>query len=477
MADLTAAEYQRQRARHWDDVARKTDAASGLGGYYHERIRQVYSQVIPPGQRVLELGCARGDLLAALRPSFGVGVDFSPEMITRAKSRHAELHFIQADVHTLELDQKFDVIVLADLVNDAWDVQAILERVRAMSHPRTRLVMNYFSRLWEVPLAGARRLHAAAPIMQQNWLANEDVVHLLDLAGFQPVRRWQEILWPIRTPGIDAFMNRFVARLWPLKHLALTNIVVARPQPSTADAETRPRVSVIVPARNEAGNIPAIFDRVPDMGGETELIFVEGHSSDQTAEAIEREIAARPHKRAKLFRQTGKGKGDAVRLGFANATGDIFMILDADLTVAPEDLPRFYEALRTRRGEIINGSRLVYPMERQSMQSLNLIANKFFGQAFSWVLGQSIRDTLCGTKALHKVDYDLIAANRAYFGEFDPFGDFDLLFGAARLNMKILDLPVRYRQRTYGTTNISRFTHGWLLFKMLITAARKIKFI
>jgi glycosyltransferase involved in cell wall biosynthesis len=313
--------------------------------------------------------------------------------------------------------------------------------------------------------------------MEQNWLANEDVAHLLDLSDFAPIRRWREILWPVRTPLVAPLVNRFVARLWPLQHLALTNFVVARPQPVPSDNEKPPRVSVIVPARNEAGNIPAIFDRVPDMGSETELIFVEGHSTDQTFEAIEREIAARPNKRAKLFRQSGKGKGDAVRLGFAEASGEILMILDADLTVAPEDLPRFYEALRTRRGEIINGSRLVYPMERRSMQALNLLANKFFGQAFSWVLGQSIRDTLCGTKALHKVDYDLIAANRAYFGEFDPFGDFDLLFGAARLNLRILDLPVRYRQRTYGSTNISRFSHGWLLFRMLAKAAARLKFV
>jgi glycosyltransferase involved in cell wall biosynthesis len=255
-------------------------------------------------------------------------------------------------------------------------------------------------------------------------------------------------------------------------------MLVARVQPAVPPpASERPTVSVIVPARNEAGNIPSILQRVPDMGPErTQIVFVEGHSTDDTYDAIAQAIAANPQRNCKLLRQSGKGKGDAVRAGFAAASGEILMILDADLTVLPEDLPRFYEALRTRRGELVNGVRLVYPMQRNSMRLLNLFGNKFFGLAFSWVLGQNIRDTLCGTKALRREDYDLVAANRAYFGEFDPFGDFDLLFGAARLKLRILDLPIRYQERTYGTTNISRFSHGWLLLRMLAVAALRMKF-
>jgi glycosyltransferase involved in cell wall biosynthesis len=238
-----------------------------------------------------------------------------------------------------------------------------------------------------------------------------------------------------------------------------------------------PLVSVVVPARNEAGNIPAIFDRTPEMGRGTELVFVEGHSTDDTFAAIEHQIAQRPDRRARVMRQTGKGKGDAVRCGFAHAHGDVLMILDADLTVAPEDLPRFLAALQSGKGEFINGVRLVYPMQKQAMRFLNLLGNKFFSLAFSWLLGQSVKDTLCGTKVLWANDYRRIAEQRAYFGDFDPFGDFDLLFGAARLNLKIVDLPIRYRERTYGTTNIQRWRHGWLLLQMVAFAARRIKFI
>ena len=295
---------------------------------------------------------------------------------------------------------------------------------------------------------------------------------MLDLAGFDVIRQSQEILWPFPLGG---FANKFLVRLWPFRDLALSNFVIAKPRPETHNDE--PSVSIVVPARNESGNINAIFERTPKMGRQTELIFVEGHSRDDTYNAIEKEMAAQPSTSSLLLRQTGIGKADAVRLGFAKATGDILMILDADLTVPPEDLPRFYEALRSGRGEFINGVRLVYPMEKEAMRGLNFIGNKFFSIAFSWLLGQHLKDTLCGTKVLWRKDYELIAANRSYFGDFDPFGDFDLLFGAAKLNLKIIDLPIRYRERTYGSTNISRWKHGWLLLRMVWFAARRIKFV
>ncbi|MFP5287688.1 MAG: glycosyltransferase family 2 protein, partial [Thermoanaerobaculia bacterium] len=321
----------------------------------------------------------------------------------------------------------------------------------------------------------AQKLGLSRPVLFQNWLTVADVCNLLRLAGFQTVRDWREVLLPLLIPLLAPLCNRFLVRFWPFRHLALANFVLARPAPKPLPEE--PVVSVVVPARNEEGNVPAIFDRIPEMGAGTEILFVEGHSSDGTYAAIEREIAARPGCRAKLFRQTGKGKGDAVRLGFAQASGGVLMILDADLTVPPEDLPRFYEVIRSGRGEFVNGVRLVYPMEKEAMRFANLLGNKFFSLAFSWLLGQPIKDTLCGTKVLGKADYETLAANRAYFGDFDPFGDFDLLFGAAKMNLEIVEVPVRYRERTYGTTNIQRWRHGLLLLQMCVFAAGRIKFI
>ena len=284
---------------------------------------------------------------------------------------------------------------------------------------------------------------------------------------------------PLNLPLVANFANSYLARLVPFLWFDLTNFVVARPlfkKSALTDKDTQ-SVSVIIPARNEAGNIEEIVERVPQMGSETELIFVEGHSDDNTYEHIERMVVSYPQKKCRLYRQQGKGKGDAVRLGFEKAQGDVLMILDADMTVPPEDLPRFYQALIEGKGEFINGVRLVYPLENQSMRFFNILGNKFFSLAFSWLLDQPIKDTLCGTKVLTKRHYRLIANNRHHFGEFDPFGDFDLLFGAARMNLKIVEMPIRYRARTYGSTNIDRWRHGVLLLKMVVFAAKRLKFI
>ena len=476
-ADPAYADYAHERRAHWDAVASRWSVGKRSEGY-QRRLREVYRFLAVPGQRVLEIGSGNGDLLAALRPSDGLGIDFSPRMVEMARARHqgAGVRFEVADAHTLDLGGTFDVIILSDLVNDLWDVQAVLERVRAHCTPRTRVLLNFYSRLWEAPLRAARRLGLATPVLQQNWLTRDDVENLLHLAGFDVIRGWEEVLWPFATPLIAPLLNRGLAKLWPFRHLALTHFVLARVAGPRHDVP-EPRVSVIVAARNEQGNIANIFARTPQMGAGTELIFVEGGSSDDTWGEIERQIAAHPQQRAALYKQTGKGKGDAVRLGFAKATGDVLMILDADLTMPPEQLPRYYEALRSGTGEFINGVRLVYPMEEKAMRFANLVGNKFFSLAFSWLLGQSIKDTLCGTKVLWKADYERIAANRAYFGEFDPFGDFDLIFGAAKQNLRIVDMPIRYRERTYGDTNIQRWRHGVILLRMVVFAANRIKFV
>jgi SAM-dependent methyltransferase len=475
--DAAARRYQASRVEHWDRLTRDLGRRRGWGAAYHRRLAAVYRSLIPPGRRVLEVGCGQGDLLAALRPSVGVGVDFSAEAVARAGAAHPDLTFLHADAHDLDLDETFDFIVLSDLVNDLWDVQGVLGRLAGLCHPGTRVVLNTRNHLWAPAFALMSRVGLVRPHLQQNWLTVDDLANLLRLSGFEPLRSWQEVLWPLRTPLVAGLCNRFLVKLFPFHHLAVSHFLVARPAPAPRATPAAPTVSIIVPARNEAGNIEQIVARTPELGGGTELIFVEGHSTDDTRAAIERAVAAHPERACVVLTQDGRGKGDAVRKGFAHATGDVLMILDADISVAPEDAARFYEAIRSGHGEFINGVRLVYPMEGRAMRFLNLLGNKFFSLAFSWLLHAPIKDTLCGTKVLWRKDYELIAANRAYFGDFDPFGDFDLLFGAAKLNLKIVDLPVRYRERTYGTTNIRRWKHGWMLLNMVLFAATKIKFI
>ncbi|MBN1364050.1 MAG: glycosyltransferase [Syntrophaceae bacterium] len=469
--------YQNIRISHWDKIAGNIQRWNRYNTYYHIYLRKIVKFLVPSAQRVVEIGCGTGDLLAFLEPSYGVGIDFSAEMIKQANARHYNLNFIKTDAHELDLKDKFDYVILSDVVNEFWDVQTVFQKILPLTTPHSRIIINFYNRLWELPLSFIRKLGLAKPMLLQNWLTVEDITGLLSLAGFEVVSHREEILWPMRTPAVDFLLNSFLARIWPFKIFALTHFLIAKPVASTSDNKGLPKVSVIIPARNESGNIGNIFDRVPRMGHETELIFVEGGSTDGTYETIEKVIAENPRRLAKLFRQKGTGKGDAVRLGFQQAQGDILMILDSDLTVPPEDLPRFYDAIHKGKAEFVNGVRLVYPMEKEAMRFLNLVGNKFFSLIFSWLLGQPIKDTLCGTKALWKNDYERIAANRFYFGDFDPFGDFDLLFGAAKLNLKIVEVPIRYKERTYGTTNISRWKHGWLLLRMVFFALRRIKFI
>jgi ubiquinone/menaquinone biosynthesis C-methylase UbiE len=471
-----SAQYTDERRRYWDEFAASLDRWERIREYYQRTLASIYGFLIPPGMRVLELGCGPGDLLSALRPSRGVGIDFSERMVDRARSRHPEIEFLQADVQEFVPHEKFDFIILSDLANDLWDVQQTLELIKLCSTPSTRVILNAYSRLWEIPRKIAERLGLAKRQLTQNWLTKEDIENLLYLAGFETIRTFPAIMWPFWIPGLSRLCNRYLVKLGLFSWMGLTNFIVARPRPEPP-RDREPIVSVIVPARNEAGNIRRIFEETPAMGAGTELIFVEGHSRDATYETIESEIKLWPDRSAKLFRQSGKGKGDAVRLGFAQASGEVLMILDADLTVPPEDLPRFYEAWRSGTGEFVNGVRLVYPMEDHAMRFFNFLGNKFFSLAFTWLLGQSIKDTLCGTKVLSKRHYEMIAGNRSYFGDFDPFGDFDLLFGAAKYNLKIIDLPIRYRERTYGTTNIQRWRHGLLLLRMVLLAMLRIKFV
>jgi SAM-dependent methyltransferase len=475
--DIGLTLQRKQRSKHWDKIAQRKEAEHGPSAYYHVRLAAIYQSITLGHARVLEIGMGSGDLLAKLEPEFGVGVDISSGMVAKARNRHSELHFVQADGHHLPLIGKFDLIILSDLLNDVWDVQAILAEVSRLSSPSTRVVVNFYSRLWQLPLNIAQALGLAKLLAEQNWLTKEDVINLLALTDFEVIRSFPEILFPLNIPLLAPFMNRFLVKFPPISWLALTGLIVARPAPIKTRDEEDVTVSVVIPARNEAGNIEHLIQKVPNLGSNTELIFIEGHSQDNTYEAIEQAIQAHPERNCQLIRQTGKGKGDAVRLGFDMAKGEVLMILDSDLSVSPDDLPRFYSAVIEGKGELINGVRLVYPMENFAMRPLNFLGNKFFSLAFSWIFGQPVKDTLCGTKALSRTTYDKIKANRSYFGDFDPYGDFDLLFGAARLSLKITDMPVRYRSRTYGAPNISRWRDGWLLLRMTIFAALKIKFI
>jgi SAM-dependent methyltransferase len=470
------AEYLAGFEAFFDDYAARVGYWRARNPSYHEGIAQTARYYVPRGARVLEIGCGTGDLLASLEPSEGVGVDLSGAMVKAAAQRHPHLEFRQAAAERLELpDRAFDYIILSDLVGYLFDIRAALERLRAVSHPGTRVIVNWYSRLWQPALHLLEALGLKYPLPFLNWTTVGDIENLLRLAGFETIRERGHILLPVRLGPLSRFANRFLAHLPVLRWFVWTNWVVARPIPRAA--ADPPRVTVVCPCRNEEGNIREVVRRLPALGAHTELIFVEGHSTDGTLEACRRVAAEYPELDIKVLVQGGTGKGDAVRLGFEHAGGDLLMILDADLSVAPEDLRQFYEAMVSGAGEFLMGSRLVYAMDPKAMRFLNLLGNRFFGLVLSRLVGQHIKDALCGTKVIWRKDYAHLAAGRAHFGDFDPYGDFDLIFGAAKLNLRIVEIPVRYRERTYGAPNIRRFADGWLLLRMSALAAGRLFFV
>ena len=467
------SEHNRRLAEHYDNLAERREGFLKKNRYYFEQQYCQYRYFIPEGKKVLEVGCGNGHLLAAIKPSVGVGLDLSERMIAQAKKEYPQYQFIVGEIDKFESDEKFDYIILSGILGEVEDIEAFLHSLQPHCSEHTRIIIEYFSYFWQYILNVGEAIEWKMPQKIQNWLTAEDINNFLKLTDFEPIKKERRILFPKKVWGLSYVLNKYIAPLPILNAMTLNHYIVARP---VIKRKKEYSVSILVPCRNEKGNIENAIKRTPKFGSHQEFIFVEGGSQDGTYEEVERIIQEYPKKDIKLFRQTGRGKGDAVRLGFSKATCDVLMILDADLTMPPEDLPKFYEALAKGKGEFINGCRLVYPLEKESMRFLNLIANKFFGIFFTWLLGQRFKDTLCGTKVMLREQYEELARNRNYFGDFDPFGDFDLIFGAIKMNLKVVEVPIRYRSRAYGETQIQRFRHGLLLFRMCFFAMRKIKF-
>jgi len=470
----------KNRIDYFENIADTWIRKKKLNKYYWNEITNYCEYFSHPDISVLEIGCGTGELLNGIKAKHKTGIDFSPSMIKIARGQFPSIDFKVMAAEEISLDQKFDLIILSNLIGYLEDVQEVFKQLHKICHERTKIIVTYYNYLWEPILNFGEKIGFKTSSPKQNWLTLTDINNLLYIAGFDVYRNTRRMIFPIYIPFLSGLLNKYIAKLPIFSFFSINHYTFAKPLPRANENDWKEKysVSIVVPARNESGNIENAILRTSKFGKDIELIFVEGNSTDDTWQKIQ-EIQKKYSSthNIKIAQQKGKGKADAVRVGFDLASNDILMILDADLTVPPEDLPKFYEAIASGKGDFINGSRLVYQMEKEAMRFLNLLGNKFFSFAFTWLLEQKFKDTLCGTKVIFKNDYHHLVSNRSFFGEFDPFGDYDLIFGAHKLNLKIIEIPIRYRERTYGSTNISRFKHGMILLRMCSFAARKIKFV
>jgi SAM-dependent methyltransferase len=453
-----------------------------FSAYYWNEIISYVGYFSHEDSSVLEIGCGSGDLLAGISGKNKTGIDSSAGYINWANEKHSAsgIRFLVMDANEITLDEKFDLIVISNLIGFVDDIQHVFGEVKKCCHANTKVIVQYYNSFWEPLIKFSEMVGLKPRTPTQNWLSTRDINNLLYISGFDVYRNSKRLIFPFYFPVLSFIFNKYLAKFPFFRFFSLNIYSFAKPLPETHPESYAQKFSttVVIPARNESGNIENAILRMPVFGKHVEIIFIEGNSTDDTWLKI-REIQQKykdTHD-IKIGQQKGKGKADAVREGYKMATGDILMILDADLTVPPEDLPKFYNAIASGMGDFINGTRLVYPMDKEAMRFLNYLGNHFFSWAFTWLLEQRFKDTLCGTKVMFRHDYLKLIRNRKYFGEFDPFGDFDLLFGAHKLNLKIVEVPIRYRERTYGSTNISRFKHGVILLRMCAFASRKCKFI
>lgn len=471
---LEALETSRQARRaHQDSVAAHRDDWVRANGYFYGRMKRLLRYIVEPGKRVLEVRCQTGHLLASVEPSRGVGVEISQELVSIARTNYPQLQFLQSEPESVDLNEKFDYILFSH-VFDTVDILKALERVRRHCTPETRLLIINYNPLWQPIVEAASKTGLRTPFVEPNWVSENDLAGFLNLARFRPLRTHRVLLMPKYIPLISALLNDGLARLPGFRRLCMMQVIVARMEPEAARPEDV-SVSVIIPCRNEKGNVEPAVQRIPNMGRHTEIIFCDDKSTDGTADEVRRQQMLHPHRDIRLLNGPAICKAENVWTGFRGAKGDVLMILDADLAVMPEELPTFFRALVDRRGEFINGSRLVYPVPKAAMKFANMIGNKLFGMAFSFILDQRIKDTLCGTKVLWRKDWARLERNLGTWGIKDLWGDYELLFGACKLQLEIVEVPVHYQERVYGTSKMTRvFWNGVRMFRICMGAWRRL---
>lgn len=469
MSEAVLSAPQRRQA-YFDALADKRQRdTSRHRVYYDDRVRWLRA-IVPAHASVIDLGCGIGSVLSRLPNQEKVGVDLSPAMIDIARQRDVTSTYVTDNVEELTARGTYDYVLLLDTIHYLSDVGSALRSIRnQLCHERTRIVITHYNFLWAPVFLLGQFLGWKTKFPEQNWLSRSAILNLLHIEGFEAVQVGERVICPLSIPFVEPLCNRILASLPILRALCLVRVIVARPVWPERHEYT---VTVLSAVRNEKGNIQRIVESMPAMGRSTELLFVEGHSTDGTWEEIQRVLASYSGVlRIRALKQDGVGKANALHSGAAASSGEMIVVYDGDYTVDPQELPQLYEVLADGRCEFVNASRLVYPMQQGAMRLLNLFGNALFSMMFSWLFQQKLVDTLSPVKAFFRRDY------RRMDTRFDPFGDFDFFLGAARQQLLMREVPVHYLSRVYGTTKLRPFHHGWILLRLWWRGAKMLRWV
>jgi len=442
----------------FDQVAEENDFWRKKNYYYHREIERFFKNIIPKDKNVLEIGTADGYLLDKLKPSYGVGIDISAKMIEMARKKYPRLKFIKSTIDDYNPKFKFDYIVISDLLEYTFDLYNFFNVLYKKISTDTKIIITGVNPLWEPVMRFTTRLKLRTPVQMKNFVTCKDTENILDITGYEVIQSGYRLFLPKNIPIISYLLNKIIPRISVLKDLCLVQYIIARPR-QDLKIDTNISCSVIIPCHNEEGNIKECIERIPELGKYTEILIVDDGSTDGTADIVK--DMQRDKTNVTLISYTpNKGKGHAVKTGFDAAKGEVLIILDADMAVLPEELTKFYNTLASHQAEFVNGTRMVYDMVPGAMKFINYLGNKMFGIILSFVIGQRNTDTLCGTKAFYKKDYITFKMGKCLWG------DFDLLFEAARRRLKTVEMPVHYYPRLEGTSKMKAFSHGLMLLKM-----------
>ncbi len=372
-------------------------------------------------------------------------------------------------------NKKYKTIILTDLFEVSTDILELLSMVNKLLGKDGIIVICSINQKWNRILNLFERLNLKDGNQKRLFINSTIVLNIAKVTGLEFVTQRNKQIFPFRMLGLGSLINNILEILFFPFSFGIRIYSILNQQ-EKFNEEKKYSKSIIIPAKNEEKNLKPLLNQIPELEEDHEIILAIGDSEDKTYEVAKEIKEARcwPFE-VKVIKQTGKGKANAVWEAVEEASKEVIIILDADISVNPETIVQFNSVIDTGKASFVNGTRLIYGMESGAMRIVNNLGNRIFQYIVSIIIGQKITDSLCGTKVFFRKDFNKIKLWKELVQMKDPFGDFDMIFTAGYFGLKILEIPVRYQARVYGVTQIKRFRDGYKLIIYLLNSIKIFK--